>query len=129
MSVYSVVIIYNVMTPFLVQQQIGLSAQSYGLLSIVIAAPYWLGAFCNTKLLKLLSSRFMTVSGGVIIMASAGAMYLGAILFHHLNINILMVPFFLAIFGQSLAWSNAMAHAVQKFSQFPGVANSLFSCL
>ncbi len=100
MSVYAVVVIYNVMTPFLIQQHIGLTAQAYGMLSLVVAFPYWLGAVCNTKLLARLKARFMMLSGVVIIVVSSVAMFIIGLLTHHLNIYALLIPFCFAIFGQ-----------------------------
>ena len=67
MSACTVIIIYNVMTPFLFQKIIGLSAQEYGLVSIVIGFPYWLGNFVNMKFVKKTGDKILMLLGAFII--------------------------------------------------------------
>ena len=129
MCAYSIVLIYNVMTPFLVQQGMGWSAQAYGFLFIAIAFPYWLGSFCNSRMVTRFLPKIMVQAGLILIISAAAIMLFAAKLSSYLNIYVLILPFMIAVFGQSLIWSNAMALALNSFAQFSGVASSLFSCL
>jgi MFS family permease len=101
----------------------------FGGLFIAIAIPYWLGAICNAKYVTKLSAKTMVKIGLTIIIISSAAMLFIGEATHHLNIYALMVPFFFAVLGQGLVWSNAMALALNSFSNISGVASSLFSCL
>ena len=47
---YCIVISYNVMTPFLIQDHLGFSVERYGYLAILIGIPYYLAASINRKI-------------------------------------------------------------------------------
>jgi MFS transporter, DHA1 family, 2-module integral membrane pump EmrD len=127
MSAYAVVVAYNVMTPFLFQNVIGLSAQEYGLISIVIGFPYWLGAFLNAKFVKKIGAKFFMLVGAAIIIIAGIFLLIFKFSGMHINIYIVLIPLCFAVFGQALVWSNAMAKSLQSFPEFAGVASAFFS--
>ena len=128
MSAYSVVIAYNAMTPFLFQKTIGMSAQDYGIISIVIAIPYWLGAYLNKRLVKKIGPKFFMLVGAVVIIISGTLLIILKLSVTNINLYIVLIPLCFAVFGQALVWSNAMAKALQNFPEFAGIASALFGC-
>lgn len=125
---YSVVTAYSVMTPFLFQKTIGMSVHEYGLLSIVVAIPYWLGAFISKKLVKKTGTKFFMYIGSLIIIISGIVLIILKFYVAHINLYIILIPFCFAVFGQALVWSNAMSEALQDCSGFAGIASAFFGC-
>jgi len=120
-SAYSVVIAWNVLTPFLIQVHFGYSADAYGLMSLLIAIAYYLAAHYNRSLvMKFHLGKIFLV--GTILIAFSGLLIL-------LLPSSLLAAMTIATFGQALIFSNTIACALHNYPHIPGVASAMFSSL
>lgn len=121
---YSVVISWNILTPFLIQAHFGYSANAYGLMSLLIAISYYFAAHFNRTLVIKFDFRkifffailLIGLSGLAIVMTPDGLLYL-------------LIPMVIATFGQALIFSNTIAGALQNYSHISGKASAMFSGL
>lgn len=113
---YAVVVSYNVMTPFLIQNVLGYSANVYGWITVLIAAAYYSAATVNRKLTLKFSSNYLYIWGVSLIILSGLVMALTA-LNEKISIIFIMVPMVVATFGQALIFSNTIAAALHHFPQ------------
>ena len=113
---YAVVVSYNVMTPFLIQNALGYSANVYGWLTVLIAAAYYSAATVNRKLALKFSSNHLYIWGTSLIILSGVVM---ALTFFNERISIIFIiaPMVVATFGQALIFSNTIAAALHHFPQ------------
>ncbi len=126
---YCIVITYNVMTPFLVQNEFGYTPQAYGYLAVFIGVPYFTGALLNRNIVMKKGVFFSCVIGSVMMLAAGAALYSLAI-FRNDNIYSLIIPFMIATFGQALVFSNTIANALQLFpASSGGRISALYSSL
>jgi len=126
---YCIVISYNTLTPFLVQINLGFSAENYGYLAILIGVPYFLAASINRKLVLEKGIYFSCLIGGTTIILSGFIMFIFS-LFGYRNIYTLIIPFMGATFGQAFIFSNTIAAAMQLFpANVAGRISALYSSL
>jgi len=125
---YSVVVAYNVMTPFLIQQVLGYPANIYGWLAILIAVPYYAAAVANRSLVLKYGNKII-IAIGIILMVLAGIIMLFCDLFAQTHLASIILPLMLATFGQALIFPNAIAGAIQNSAHPAGKASAMFSSL
>lgn len=126
---YAVVITYNTMSPFLIQNVLGYSAETFGWMSTLIAIPYYLAAITNRSLVLKVGSQPIFLGGNLSILFS-GIFMVIMTLFFPVNLAItIMLPIMLATFGQGFIWPNAIAGAMQHTHGQPGKTSAMFSSL
>ncbi|HLB56418.1 MAG TPA: multidrug effflux MFS transporter [Coxiellaceae bacterium] len=126
---YVVVVAYNVMTPFLIQNVLGFSPSEYGWLAILVAIPYYTAASMNKKLVIKFGTEPIFALGALLIILSGIAMAL-TMIDHKILLIYIIIPMMLATFGQALIFSNSIAMALHNFSATTaGKASALFSSL
>lgn len=113
---YAVVVSYNVMTPFLIQNVLGFSANIYGWLTVLIAVAYYSAATMNRRLVLRLSSNHLYLWGISLIIFSGVVMAL-SVLAEKISIIFIIAPLIVATFGQALIFSNTIAAALHHFPQ------------
>lgn len=113
---YAVVVAYNVMTPFLIQNTLGYSANFFGWITLVIAISYYSAATVNRKWVMKFGSHRLYTWGICLIFLSAAAM--GLTLFSSkIHLIYIIAPMATATFGQALIFSNTIAAALHHFPQ------------
>ncbi len=121
---YSVVISWNVLTPFLIQTHFSYSAKAYGWMSLLIAAAYYISAHFNRSLVIKFHFGNIFIFGALLIGLAGLVMFLGPDQF-----LFLLFPMVIATFGQALIFSNTIAGALHNYSHIPGKASAMFSSL
>lgn len=121
---YSVVISWNVLTPFLIQDHFGFSPDAYGWMSLFIAVAYYLSAHFNRALVLKFHLRNIFIAGILLIGLSGLIIMLAPD-----QLIFILIPMFIATFGQALIFSNTIASALQKYPHIPGKASAVFSSL
>jgi len=126
---YGVVIAYNIMTPFLIQNVLGYSIKFYGWLALLVAIPYYTAASLNRKLvLKFGVQEIFNVGIGLILVG--GFSMLVSMFLWHTHLAGIIIPILIATFGQALVFPNTIAGALHSFPQSSGgKASALFSTL
>ncbi len=126
---YGVVMAYNVMTPFLIQDLLGVSTIHYGYLALLMGISYYLSAFYNKNLVLKLGVRPIFILGcGLIILS--GLTMLILVSFWKTNLFYIILPMMVAIFGQALIFSNTISCALSQFSaKAGGKVSAVFSSL
>jgi len=122
---YSCVILYMVVTPFLYQHVLGLSAIEYGWLSIFNAGAISIGSFINGGLVMRLGTKCMLRSGIYLLLAGAIAMlilfYLGQV-----KLLLILLPMLFVFSGVAFISANTMAGAIEPFAKTAGIASALY---
>lgn len=127
---YGVVIAYNVMTPFLIQNALGYSAKFYGCLALLIAAPYYIAASLNRKLVIRFGTGPIFAFGIILVLSGGFVMLLLSVLSTKILLSGVILPMMIATFGQALIFPNTISSALQIFSQeFSGKASAIFSSM
>lgn len=121
-------LIYNVIGPFLLQEQLGLTVIQYGWLAIGITLAMILGRFINGKLVLRVSSKGLILSGNALMWLSSISMLIGGLL-GYLNVIAIVGPILLFVFGNNFVLLNASANAMMPFKTMAGAASALFGCL
>jgi DHA1 family 2-module integral membrane pump EmrD-like MFS transporter len=125
---YGVVIAYNVMTPFLIQNILQYSIESYGWFSLLVAIPYYIAASMNRSLvLKFGGSPILLFGISLIILA--GLLMAATVLYPQLYLVMILLPVTIATFGQALVWPNAISGALQHYAENSGKASAMLSSL
>jgi len=126
---YGVVVAYNVMTPFLIQNVLGYSAKFYGCLALLVAIPYFSAASFNRKLVITFGTGPIFALGISLVLLGGFIMLLG-VLSIKIHLIAIILPIMIATFGQALVFSNAISGALQNFSpELGGKASAIFSSL
>lgn len=126
---YSVIISYNVMTPFLIQNKLEYSSKSYALLAMLLSIPYYLAAVFNRKFVLKYGVDIIFFLGISLIILSGIMMGITFLIFN-LNLIFIIASYTLAIFGQSLIFSNAIAGALHTFpAEIAGKVSAILCCI
>lgn len=126
---YAVVITYNTMSPFLIQNVLGYSAETFGWMSTLIAIPYYFAAITNRSLVLKTGSQPIFLAGNLLILFSGIFMLFMTLVFPISLAITIMLPITLATFGQGFIWPNAIAGAMQHTHGQPGKTSAMFSSL
>lgn len=127
-AAYSVVICYNIMTPFLIQKHLHFSPSFFGWMTVIISVAYFIGAYSNRNWVNKVGVQRM-IESGIVCILIAGVCTVISVRFMPLNIYILMIPLGAATIGQTFIFSNYIAGALQDFAHSAGMAAALYSSL
>ncbi len=124
---YSVLVSYNVMTPFLIQKELGFSADAYGWMTLFVSIFYFFAAYFNKSLVMKFHLGKIMMCGTILIALSGIAILIGSSMI--LTPWIILIPMIVATSGQSLIFSNTISGAMQGYAHIPGKASAIFSSL
>jgi DHA1 family 2-module integral membrane pump EmrD-like MFS transporter len=124
---YSVVVAYNIMTPFLIQHGFKISATNYGYLGLLIGLPYYCGSIFNKNLVLKLGIEPVFILGYILIIFAGLAMLILNIVAKP-NLFYVIIPMMIATFGQAFIFSNTLSAALEEFpAKIGGKASAVFS--
>jgi DHA1 family bicyclomycin/chloramphenicol resistance-like MFS transporter/DHA1 family 2-module integral membrane pump EmrD-like MFS transporter len=116
---------YLLVTPFLMQDVLGLSAKQYGLYIIIIASGEFVGAYLNFLLLKKFSTEMATWIGLVFLLTAALLLW-SFHFFHIFNVASIVFICTLAVMSTGLTAPNVSAQAFSLFEESIGTAGAMF---
>lgn len=126
---YSVVMAYNIMTPFLFQQIFLLTPSEYGYVALCMGIPYYVAASMNRSLVLKYGVGPMFIIGYTLIIFSGGLIIVFTFLMVT-KLQYIIVPMMMATFGQALIFSNTISAALQQFNaNYGGKTSAIFSSL
>lgn len=110
--------------PILLQDVIGLSPIQFGWIGFIVAACYFVGGFCSSKLVAAYGIPAMLKTGLKLVLAG-GVTLLIPILFHITNTVVIVLPIMLFVGGAGLIFPNSYAFALNPFPKIAGIASAL----
>lgn len=126
--VYSVITIFSIVSPFLIQDIMHYSAIEYGNIALVMGFAYFLGSFCNRFFIEWASTyKLLIVSNVIAVLISFVMVLLN--LEAHLNIWLVTVPTFLLFFCGGIIFPNCMAICMSLFVEIAGTASAVMGFL
>ncbi len=117
-------LLFAVVGPFVVQEELGYSSIVYGNLSLCIGTAYLLGTLMNRFLIHRYSTQIIMVMGLVIIMLGC-LLQLGFGLCLPLSLFTLVVPIGVIVFGCGFIFANVVAASLQLFPKKRGSASAV----
>ncbi|AUH02008.1 MFS transporter [Prodigiosinella confusarubida] len=123
---FSAFLMWNVIGPYIIQQQLGLSADFFGTTALTVGIAYLTGTLANRALvnrfhsIRLMKFGYILFALGIVVISSSpSSMTLWSVLG-----GIILIAF-----GQGFIFSNAMAKSMSLFPDRAGIAASLQGCL
>jgi Bcr/CflA subfamily drug resistance transporter len=121
---YSIMLLFAVVGPFLIQKEMHYSAIQNGQFSLLIGLSWFLGALTNRFMLTIkLAIKTMVCLWTMLLI---GGMMLLAALVLPMNIYIIVPPLFLMSWLGGIIFPNNFARAITLFPTMTGSANALF---
>jgi Bcr/CflA subfamily drug resistance transporter len=126
--IYSMLVVFNTIAPFIIQETLHYSAVAYGHAALFLGLGYFIGNLSNSRMIRHLKSEkivFFSLFGTIImaiIMVIVGLMF-------KLNIYIILIPTFFLFYFCGLAFPNIMTMSVGFFPDIRGTASAIFGCL
>jgi Bcr/CflA subfamily drug resistance transporter len=120
------ILAYYAISPFLYQNQLGLSAVQYGWLALVTAV-----VLVISRGLNIILARRWAIPARLKI--GLFSMWLGPVimtifaLFHQFNIGVILFPYMIFMLGSGLVMPNAMISAIREFNHAKGSAAGLYT--
>lgn len=126
--VYSIITIFSIVAPFLIQDILHYSPIAYGNIALIMGLAYFLGSFSNRFLIEAISTYKLLFVSNLAILIVAGVMVLLS-LQGNLNIWTLTVPTFLIFLGCGIIFPNCMAICMSLFTEIAGTASAVMGFL
>jgi len=125
---YSLIIVFNVISPFLIQGLLHYSAMQYGNIALVIGLAYFSGTLLNRILLNYYSMEkiFMT---SIYLSLLISIVTLVSAFFLLINIWLITIPSFLLFFLGGLIFPNCMAKSMTIFREASGAAGAVIGSI
>lgn len=121
-------LVYYAMSPFIFQNELGLSPVEYGWLAIFITAAMFMGRILNTFLLRFFSINQLILMGSLsMLFASFSLLFAG--LLGTLSLLIILIPMIIFVLATGLVFSNAAAGALLPFPEIAGLAAAVYGGL
>ncbi len=121
---YGVILCFNLVGPFVVQEAMGYSPSTFGVLALGMGLVYFLGVLSNRVMpASVTATRKFSIASLVCVIAAACQFVLA--LLADLNIWALGIPFAFVVFFCGVMYPNLMALGVSAFPHIAGLASSL----
>ncbi len=125
---WSMIIVFSVMAPYILQTNLHLSATEYGYCALLVGIGILIGNYFNTLLHKTFPVERI-IFLGVTAMLLISLIQLCVLLFTPLHILTLMVPILLLMIANGIIFPSYYAIAASVFTNLVGIASSLIGCL
>lgn len=123
--IYGMLVIFNVVGPFLIQDKLHYSVIYYGNITFILGFSYFFGTLVNRFLLNYYSpSKNIAVSILGILLCSISLFVFSWCI--ALNLYSLITPIWLTFFLCGIAFPNGMAKSLGLFPQYGGTASAIF---
>lgn len=120
---YSLIIMFNVFAPFLIQDTLGYDAIVYGHIALCMGGAYFIGTLINRVLLRSFSAN-QVIRIGLLAMAIGSLILLFTAYEVKLSIASIFTPIFIVIMAVGLLYPNCMGKCLSMFPNRGGVASA-----
>lgn len=125
---YGVIVLFNVVGPFLIEVLLKYSVVQYGNIALILGFAYFFGAMSNRFIINYFNSKSLLCFGLITsLVGSILMIFLGIIC--HINLYIISIPVFIIFFFIGFIVPNALAQTMSLFSNSAGTASSIFGTL
>lgn len=121
---YAMIVVFNVLGPFLVQNVLGYDSIVFGHVALFIGAAFFLGSLINRVLLNHLSPKYI-IRMGLLISLVASLIFIYIVYEFKLNLYNLTIPFFFMLMGVGFIYPNFMARCMTLFPRSRGIASAI----
>lgn len=125
---YAIVVLFNVVGPFLIQIVLNYSVIAYGNIALVLGCAYFLGALSNRFAANYFHSKSLLLFGLISSLLSSVLMILLSMMFT-IHLCIVIIPVFLIFFFIGFIVPNALVQTMTLFSESAGTASSVFGTI
>ncbi len=125
---YSLIVVFNTVAPFLIQNLLHYSVIFYGHLALGLGFAFCLGSFSNLIFVKYFSERLILLSAIILMCLFAFLMFLVA-LFNFINLLVIIVPIFIIFYAMGYAYPYYMGKCISLFPKIAGAASSTSGCI
>ena len=121
---YSLIIIFSVVGPFLIQTVLHYSAIQFGQISLLMGLAWFLGTMTNRFLIDIALDIKSKICFWLMLIISV--MMLAIVLWMPMTIYNIVIPIFIILWVGGIVFPNYFARSVSLFPQMTGSANALF---
>ena len=125
---YAIVVLFNIVGPFLIQTVLKYSVIDYGNIALVLGCAYFLGALSNRFASNYFKSKTLLIFGLISSFTSSILMIVLGFTFG-INLFVVLIPIFLIFFFIGFIVPNALVQTMTLFSKTAGTASSIFGTL
>ncbi len=125
---FSSILIYYIMSPFILQKEMGLTAVAFGWLAIFFMGANFISKSLNVFLLSSFSS-LQVLSIGIILTTFASFLLLILTLFELQQPWVIVLPMTIIMLGNGLIFGNVMTAAFTPFGHIAGSAGALYGSM
>ncbi len=123
---YSILVIFSVSGPFLIQRHMGYSAIAYGNSLLLLGFCYFIGTTCSRFLLKFYSLQKIA-QFGTMLMGVGFVMLIITAVFGIQSLVVILLCCGLGYLGLGLIFANLMASCIQVFPKNAGTATAVMN--
>lgn len=122
---YSILVLFNIVGPFLIQSTLHYSAVIYGYVALMMGFAYFLGNVVNRFLMNFFDGHIIIWRGlFCAILSVIVAIVLS--LFFKASLFIIVTPIFFLFMFMGMVFPNQMSEILGKFSHIGGIASSIY---
>ncbi len=125
---YSLLIVFNTLGPFLIQTSLGYSPIYFGHIALLMGVVYLLGSILNLQLLKTLTIESI-ISYTIIVFSFAAIISVIAAFIFPKNIWTIIVPTLLMFLGCGIAYPAGMGKALSLFRHLAGSGSAVMNLI
>lgn len=119
-----IMLCYNLVSPFLLQNSLHLTPITFGWSAAFVACGYIVGSLINGSWVTRLGKYVMIFSGTVICLTGALALFILA-LSHHFTVAAIIIPIAIIFIGFGILYPNFSASAMKPFKHMAGTAGAM----
>ena len=123
--VYSSIIVFNTIGPFLIQNVLGRTSIFYGYMALLMGMAFFIGNTVNKRLIASSARRRLDVALCLII--SAVVVECIMLIIFPINIYNIVIPTFVIILSAGLFFPNSYGTALRLYPEFSGTASAMLS--
>ena len=125
---YGVLLTFNLVAPFMVQETLGYSPRDFGNIALAMGAAYFFGVFINRfNKGRIALEKLFFISVSINLMASIIMLVLSLVM--EMNLQNLIAPCLIMTFFSGVMYPNIMGKGVSLYPKLSGLASSLLGFL
>lgn len=125
---YSLIVIFNVVGPYLIQKVLGYSPIDYGHIVLFLGLAWFLGNVTNRFLIEKISQHSI-INSNIIISIILSIIMLGIAVAGYTNIYVVIIPVLLLFYSVGIAFPNFFGKAISLFPKMGGIASASLGSL